>query len=118
MRPPSVYAKRSCPAGDPCDLLGLLQGPHRVGYRLVMILLSQHGWSAATIASLLGCDPRTVRRWVHRYTRPAPTALATSPGRADPAWAPRSLASAFAGCWPNPEHGPSPGCGSSSAGPP
>jgi hypothetical protein len=27
MRPPSVYAKRSCPAGDPCDLLGLLHGP-------------------------------------------------------------------------------------------
>jgi hypothetical protein len=25
-----------------------------------MILLSQHGWSAATIAELLGCDPRTV----------------------------------------------------------
>jgi transposase len=67
MRPPSVYAKRSCPAGDPCDVLGLLQGPHRVGYRLVMILLSQHGWSAAAIASLLGCDPRTVRRWAHRY---------------------------------------------------
>jgi transposase len=69
MRPPSVYAKRACPAGDPCDLLGLLQGPHRVGYRLVMILLSQHGWSAATIAELLGCDPRTVRRWVHRYNQ-------------------------------------------------
>jgi transposase len=69
MRPPSVYAKRSCPAGDPCDLLGLLQGPHRVGYRLVMILLSQHGWPAATIASLLGCDPRTVRRWIHRYNQ-------------------------------------------------
>jgi transposase len=34
-----------------------------------MILLSQHGWSAATIAELLGCDPRTVRRWVHRYNR-------------------------------------------------
>jgi transposase len=69
MRPPSVYAKHSCPAGDPCDLLGLLQGPHRVGYRLVMILLSQHGWPAATTASLLGCDPRTVRRWVHRYNQ-------------------------------------------------
>jgi hypothetical protein len=27
MRPPSVYAKRSCPAGDPCDLLALLHGP-------------------------------------------------------------------------------------------
>jgi transposase len=67
MRPPSVYAKRSCPAGDPWDLLGLLHGPHRVGYRLVMILLSQHGCSAAQIANLLGCDPSTVRRWIHRY---------------------------------------------------
>jgi hypothetical protein len=66
MRPPSVYAKRSCPAGDACDLLGLLHGPHRVGCRLVMILLSQHGWSAAQIAGLLGCDPSTVRRWIHR----------------------------------------------------
>ncbi len=67
MRPPSVYAKRSCPAGDPCDLLGLLHGPHRVGCRLVMILLSHHGLPAATIAGLLGCDPATVRRWIHRY---------------------------------------------------
>jgi transposase len=62
-----VYAKRSCPAGDPCDLLGLLHGPHRVGCRLVMILLSHHGLSAAEIAGLLGCDPCTVRRWIHRY---------------------------------------------------
>jgi transposase len=67
MRPPSVYAKRPCPAGDPCDLLGLLHGPHRVGCRLVMILLSQQGCSAAQIAGLLGCDPCTVRRWIHRY---------------------------------------------------
>jgi transposase len=67
MRPPSVYAKRPCPAGDPCDVLGLLHGPHRVGCRLVMILLSQHGWSAAQIAGLLGVDPSTVRRWIHRY---------------------------------------------------
>jgi transposase len=62
-----VYANHPCPAGDPCDVLGLLQGPYRVGYRLVMILLSQQNWSAADIAELLGCDPRTVRRWVHRY---------------------------------------------------
>jgi transposase len=67
MRPPSVYAKGSCPAGDPCDLLALLHGPHRVGCRLVMILLSQQGCSAAQIAGLLGCDPSTVRRWIHRY---------------------------------------------------
>ena len=79
MRPPSVYAKRPCPAGDPCDLLALLHGPHRVGCRLVMILLSQHGLPAATIAELLGCDPRTVRRWVHRYNHQGPRGLADQP---------------------------------------
>ena len=67
MRPPSVYAKPSCPAHDPCDVLGLLHGPHRVGCRLVMILLSQQGLAASQIADLLGYDPSTVRRWIHRY---------------------------------------------------
>jgi transposase len=67
MRPPSVYANPTCPAGCPCDLLALLHGPHRVAVRLVMILLSHHGLPAATIAGLLGCDPATVRRWIHRY---------------------------------------------------
>ena len=79
MRPPSVYAKRACPAGDPCDLLGLLQGSHRVGYRLVMILLSQQAWPATKIAELLGCDPRTVRRWVHRYNTHGAGGLADRP---------------------------------------
>jgi transposase len=79
MRPPNVYAKRACPAGDPCDVLGLLHGPHRVGYRLVMILLSQHGWSAAAIAGLLGCDPRTVRRWIHRYNQAGAHSLGDLP---------------------------------------
>jgi transposase len=32
-----------------------------------MILLSHQGWTAAAIAGLLGCDPATVRRWIHRY---------------------------------------------------
>jgi transposase len=67
MRPPSVYANPTCPAGCPCDLLGLLHGPHRIACRLVMVLLSLHGLTAATIAELLGCDPVTVRRWIHRY---------------------------------------------------
>ncbi len=62
-----MYANPNCPAACPCDLLGLLHGPHRVGCRLVMILLSQQGCSAAQIAGLLGCDPCTVRRWIHRY---------------------------------------------------
>ena len=79
MRPPSVYANRSCSAGCACDVLRLLHGPHRVGLRLVMILLSRQGWSPTGIAELVGCDPRTVRRWVHRYNAHGPHALADRP---------------------------------------
>jgi transposase len=79
MRPPSVSAKPSCPASDACDVLRLLHGPHRTGCRLVMILLSQQGFSAAQIADLLGYDPSTVRRWIHRYQRHGTTALADRP---------------------------------------
>jgi transposase len=64
-----VYAKPSCPAGCPCDVVGLLPGPHRVGARLVMILLSHQHWPPVAIAELLGCDPATVRRWIHRYNQ-------------------------------------------------
>jgi transposase len=69
MRPPSVYANRSCPAGCACDVARLLHGPYRVGARLVMILLSCQGLPPSAIAELLGCDPATVRRWVHRYNQ-------------------------------------------------
>jgi transposase len=79
MRPPSVYANPSCPAGCPCDLLRLLHGPHRIGCRLLMILLSQQGFSAAQIADLLGYDPATVRRWIHRYHQHGTPGLADRP---------------------------------------
>jgi transposase len=79
MRPPSVYANRSCPADCPCDVARLLHGPHRVGYRLVMILLSSQGWPPAAIAGLLGCDPATVRRWIHRYNQDGVIGLADRP---------------------------------------
>jgi transposase len=79
MRPPSVYANPTCPAGCPCDLLALLHGPHRVAVRLVMILLSHHGLAATTIAELLGCDPATVRRWIHRYNHQGTDGLADRP---------------------------------------
>ena len=79
MRPPSVYANPACPAADSCDLLRLLHGPHRIACRLVMILLSQQGRSAAQIAGLLGHDPSTVRRWIHRYQQHGPGALADRP---------------------------------------
>jgi transposase len=69
MRPCSVYANPSCPAGCPCDVARLLHGPHRTAARLVMILLSCQRWPPAVIAELLGCDPATVRRWIHRYNQ-------------------------------------------------
>jgi len=79
MRPSSVYANRSCGAGCPCDVLGLLHGPHRVAVRLVMILLSQRGWPSSAIAGLLGCDPATVRRWIHRYNTHGTAGLCDQP---------------------------------------
>jgi transposase len=79
MRPPSVYANRSCPAGCSCDVLRLLSGRHRVGYRLVMILLSHRDWPPAAIAELLGCDPATVRRWIHRYNQDGVSGLTDRP---------------------------------------
>jgi transposase-like protein len=44
-----------------------------------MILLSQQGFAAAQIAGLLGYDPSTVRRWIHRYQRHGTTGLADRP---------------------------------------
>jgi transposase len=79
MRPPSVYAKPSCPAGCACDVARLLFGPHRVAARLVMILLSCQRWPPAAIAELLGCDPATVRRWIHRYNTHGTAGLADQP---------------------------------------
>jgi transposase len=74
-----VYAKPACPASDPCDVLRLLHGPHRVACRLLMILLSQQGLPAAKIAGLLGYDPVTVRRWIHRYHKLGTGGLADHP---------------------------------------
>jgi transposase len=79
MRPPSVYANPCCTAGCPCDVARLLHGPHRVATRLVMILLSQRGWPASAIAELLGCDPATVRRWIHHYNTHGASGLSDRP---------------------------------------
>ena len=91
MRPPSVYAKPSCPAADPCQVLRLLHGPHRVGCRLVMILLSQQGQTATQIADLLGYDPSTVRRWIHRYRTHGTGGLADRPRSGRPRLGSRRL---------------------------
>jgi transposase len=78
MRPPNVYANPPHPDAH-TELLDLLHGPHRVACRLVMILLSQQGWQPAQIAALLGYDPRTIRRWVHRYNHDGTASLADRP---------------------------------------
>ena len=44
-----------------------------------------------TIAELLGCDPRTVRRWVHRYNAHGPNALADRPRSGRPRLGSRRL---------------------------
>jgi predicted ArsR family transcriptional regulator len=79
MGPVSVYANLACPPGCPCDVLGAPHGPHRVGLRLVMILLSARGQSASAIAELLGCDAGTVRRWIHRYNAQGVAGLRDQP---------------------------------------
>jgi hypothetical protein len=73
LRPAHVYANPAQPAQQ--ELLTLLHGPWRVATRAMMILLSVHGWTPAAIAELLGYDPRTVRRWIHRYNTNSTTDL-------------------------------------------
>jgi transposase len=65
LRPAHVFAK-PFPDADRAIIV-LLHGPWRFALRLVMILLSLHGFTAAEIASLFEYDPRTVRRWIERY---------------------------------------------------
>ena len=118
MRPPSVYANPPCPAGCPCDLLGLLHGPHRVGCRLVLLLLSQQGWSATQIADLLGYAPSTVRRWIHRYHQHGVAGLADRPRAGRPRLGSPRLGERIGRLRPNPKRGRSVGSTSGWAVPP
>src|SRR6266540_82678 len=84
MRPPSVYAKRSCPAGDPCDLLGLLHGPHRLadrprpgrprlgsrrlGARIRRLLAQPRAWTIPLLHLYLG-RPAISLHTLHRRVR-------------------------------------------------
>jgi transposase len=65
MRPAHVYANLS--DHDHQQLVDALHSQWRVATRAVMVLLSAHGMSAAEIADLLYCHPRTVRRWIARH---------------------------------------------------
>ncbi|HZC99790.1 MAG TPA: helix-turn-helix domain-containing protein [Actinomycetes bacterium] len=50
-----------------------------------MILLFRQGFAAAQIAGLLGYDPSSVRRWIHRYQKHGTPRLADrAPSTPDP----------------------------------
>ena len=72
----------------------------------------QHSWPPAAIAGLPGCDPSTVRRWIHGYNQDEAAARPTDPELAEPAWAAQGSASASAGCSPSPPGGRSVGSAS------
>jgi transposase len=65
MRPAYRYAALT--EHQHTELITALQGPYRTATRIVMILLSATGWSAAEIADLLAYDPKTVRTWITRH---------------------------------------------------
>jgi hypothetical protein len=62
------------------------------------------------IAQLLGVDPATVRRWIHRYNHHGVAGMADRPAPAGRAWVAARSASASAGCWPKPARGRFRGC--------
>ena len=77
MRPVSVFAKPSAP--DCQHLHQLLCHRWREAARVVMVLLSVSGMSAAEIGEALGYHPATVRRQIHRYTTAGLSGLADLP---------------------------------------
>jgi transposase len=77
MRPVSVFANPSEPTCQ--HLYYLLHHRWREAARIVMVLLSASGMSAAEIGEALDCHPATVRRWIHRFHAEGTPALADHP---------------------------------------
>jgi transposase len=65
MRPARVFT--DVPVGARAQIMDLLHGRWRTATRLMMVVLSAAGMSAAEIADLLDYHPATVRRWLHRF---------------------------------------------------
>jgi hypothetical protein len=51
------------------------EGQTTLALRAHLVLLSAAGWSVPAIADSLGCCRRTVRTWIHRFTRTGLAAL-------------------------------------------
>jgi transposase len=77
MRPAHVYARMS--ARQHTELITALHGPWRTATRMVIVVLSAAGMSAAEIAELLHYDPVTVRRWITRHQAEGLTGLPDRP---------------------------------------
>lgn len=77
MRPVSVYAQVS---DEQYQLLvSALHDQWRTAARIVMVLLSVHGWPASEIAALLHYHPGMVRRWIDRHDTEGLTGLPDRP---------------------------------------
>jgi hypothetical protein len=100
MRPPHVFV--SVPQAARAQILGLLHGRWRVPARLVMVLLSADGRSAAEIAGLLDYHPGTVRRWLDRYADGGLADLADRPRSGRPPRGGPRLATRIAGLLASP----------------
>jgi transposase len=77
MRPVHLYA--AVTPRQQRQLLDAVHGRWRVAVRIIMILLSTQGLSAAEIASVLHYEPRTVRRWIARWHAEGLAGLADRP---------------------------------------
>jgi len=111
MRPPSVYAQGFLPCRRPVRpaRLAAWRAPGRLppGHDLD----PSRAGRPPTIAELLGCDLRTVRRWCTATTTTAPMGRRTGPDRPTPAGQPAAGRSHPPAAHPT-GRGPSPGCGS------
>jgi len=83
-----------------------------------MILLSARGWTAGAIAELLGCDPSTVRRWIHRFNQHGVAGLADRPRPGRPRLGSRRLPDRIHRLLSQPKAWTIPGCTSGLAVPP
>ena len=68
---------------------------------MVMVLMLLHGYPGSEIATLFGCHPRTVRRWLRRYREEGIEGLRDRARRRTlvSGWAARLCGDASCACW-------------------
>jgi hypothetical protein len=109
MRPVHLYA--TITTHQQQQLLDAVHGRWRVAVRIIMILLSAHGFSPTQIADLLHYDPHTVRRWIARWHTEGASGLADRPRPGRPRLGSPRLGQRIQTLLAQPKPGPPPGSG-------